>query len=121
MRSFCLQSYGFQANPALPLPNNFQTALSTLTPTDFKQPKNLTFHNLCKENSLPIGSKTLLGLNLKFCLSANTLPNDIKQTVLRMARSIRIRYFLLDNNTATSSNYENKSMSKTPTGTLLQP
>jgi len=65
-----------------------------------------TFKWLCKENSLPIGSKALLGLNLKFCLSANTLPNDIKQTMLRMARSIRIRYFLLDNKTTTSSTYE---------------
>ena len=48
----------------------------------------------------------LLGLNLKFCISANTLPNDIKQTMLKMARSIRIRYFLLDNSTAANPNYE---------------
>jgi hypothetical protein len=35
-------------------------------PTIYTQPNNLTFHNLCKYNNLPAGTRQLLGLNLKF-------------------------------------------------------
>jgi hypothetical protein len=102
----CTKTYGFTSNPSSSLQKNFQTAIINLPPTDFKQPKNLTFHNLSKSEPLPIGSKSLLGLNLKFCLSARTLPNDINRTILRMARTIRTRHFLLENNLNLNSTYE---------------
>jgi hypothetical protein len=74
----CLTSFGFWASPELTLQKNFNNALKKLnTPPQYLQPKNLAFHNLCKNNTLPPGSKALLGLNLKFCLSNKTITNDI--------------------------------------------
>jgi hypothetical protein len=62
----CQKAYGFNANPNLSLQKNFRAAVSATISLHFKQPKNLTFHNLCRDNQLPVGSKKLLGLNLKF-------------------------------------------------------
>ncbi len=65
----CLQTFGFTANPNLSLQKNFNITMQTVPSKLLLQPKNLTFHNLCKDFKLPIGSKELLGLNLKFCLA----------------------------------------------------
>ncbi|MFN9979131.1 MAG: hypothetical protein ACK53Y_04420, partial [bacterium] len=90
----CQKAYGFTANPSFSLQKHFRTAIATPSSPYFKQPKQLTFHNLCRDATLPVGSKNLLGLNLKFCLSTKTLTNDINQTMLRLARSIRTHHFL---------------------------
>jgi hypothetical protein len=72
----------------------------------YLQPLNLTYHNLCAPHiKLPLGTKQLLGLNLKFCLAANKLPDNIKSTIQRLAYSIRTKYFLLDNNYQGSTEY----------------
>jgi hypothetical protein len=66
----------------------------------------LTYHNLCAAHvKLPLGTKQLLGLNLKFCLAANKLPDKIKQTTLKLAYSIRTKYFLLNNNYQGNTEY----------------
>jgi hypothetical protein len=59
-----------------------------------QQPRNLTFHNLCKDIKLPIGTKALLGINLKFCLANNTINQDISKTLLKMAYSIHTKFQL---------------------------
>jgi hypothetical protein len=61
---------------------------------------------------LPTGSKALLGLNLKFCLSNKTITNDIRKTMLRLARSIRIQYYLKENGAANDSIYEKQIYEK---------
>jgi hypothetical protein len=40
----------------------------------------------------------LLGLNLKYCLAANGIADDINKTILRMARNIRTNHYLTSNN-----------------------
>jgi hypothetical protein len=103
----CLTSFGFWASPELTLQKNFNNTLKKLdTPPQYLQPKNLAFHNLCKNNTLPPGSKALLGLNLKFCLSNKTITNDISKTMLQLARSIRIQYYLMETGTTNDSTYE---------------
>jgi len=103
----CLAAYGFYASPELSLQNNFNNALKKIeTLWQYQQPKNLAFHNLCKNNVLPPGSRALLGLNLKFCLAHKTITNDINKTVLRLARSIRINYYLNENGIMDDSAYE---------------
>jgi len=85
----CLMAYGFYANPKFTLQKNFNNMLNnSVAPPQYLQPKNLAFHNLCKLNKLPTGSKVLLGLNLKFCLANKMITNDISKTMLHMARSI---------------------------------
>jgi len=70
------------------------------------QPKNLTFHNLCTKNKLPTGTKELLGLNLNFCLATKNIKDNIRRTILKMARSIRISSFLQEHNLPECEDYE---------------
>jgi len=90
----CLHHYGFFANPKYTLQKNFNIQVSQQYSTSGTQPNNLTFHNLCDRNKLPPGTRQLLGLNLNFCLASKNAKENINKTVLKMARSIRIRYFL---------------------------
>jgi hypothetical protein len=54
----CLQTFGFCADPDLSLQQNFQNALTMPRPPEtFHQPINLKFHNLCKSNTLPTGTR----------------------------------------------------------------
>jgi len=94
----CLATFGFCASPEHTLQKNFKNALTTpLKPLQYQQPKNLTFHNLCKKNILPPGSRVLLGLNLKFCLANKTITNNINKTMLCLARSLCTSYYLKEN------------------------
>jgi hypothetical protein len=43
---------------------------------------------------VPIATRQLLGLNLKFCLSGNNMQQNINNTMLKMARSIRTSFYL---------------------------
>jgi hypothetical protein len=91
----CLANFGFCSNPSYTLQKNFNIALKNENTSPLStQPNNLTFHNLACENKLPLGTKQLLGLNLKFCIATNPLKNNIAGTVRRMARSIRTTFYL---------------------------
>jgi hypothetical protein len=112
---YCLHNFGLCANPIQSIPKNFK---STLCPTPLQlwlQPKNLAFHNLCKTQKLPTGTKELLGLNLKFCLSSKNITNDIHKTMLQMAKTIRTRYFLQTNGTTENNTYEKQIYIKNTT------
>jgi hypothetical protein len=102
-----LTDYGFCAEPGNTLQQNFNNTLNILDKAaEYLQPTNLAFHNLCKHNKLPTGSRALLGLNLKFCLASNTITNDINKTVLKLARSIRTRHYLMENGLNDNKDYE---------------
>jgi hypothetical protein len=90
----CFHQYGCFADPKYSLQKNFNIQISHDEPTAKTQPKNLGFHNLCSKNKLPLGTKQLLGLNLNFYLAPTSPRDNISKTVLKMARSIRIKYFL---------------------------
>jgi len=85
----CQVNFGFCANPKFTLQKNFNTAIRMPLSSCYAQPTNLAFHNLCQSTKLPIGSRQLLGLNLKFCLASSHINSNINQTMLKMARSIR--------------------------------
>jgi len=102
---YCLRNFGFCANPTLSKSKNFKLALHTKPSHLWLQPRNLAFHNLCKTQKLPLGAKELLGLNLKFCLSSGEITNDIKKTVMKIAKSIRTRHFLATNGTTEKQNH----------------
>jgi hypothetical protein len=80
--------------------------MTTKPPLTYCQPRNLTYHNLCTINKVPPGTKQLLGLNLKYCLSTNHLHQDINKTVLKMAYSIRTLYHLKELGINKDSHYE---------------
>jgi len=68
-------------------------------------PTNLTFHNLTAPGSLPPNTKQLLGLNVKFCIANNLLPNTINKTMRNLAYSIRTKEALKKSNTDQNSTY----------------
>jgi len=71
----------------------------------YNQPTNLAFHNLCKANSLPPGTRQLLGLNLKFCLASNQLSYNPKKSLLNLAYTIRTKEHLKSLQTENNSEY----------------
>jgi hypothetical protein len=102
----CLTNFGFCSNPDYTKQRNFNNTAKEDISSLFLQPKNLAFHNLCSENNLPLGTKQLLGLNLKFCLATNNLKNNISDTTRKMAQSIRTTFYLRANRCATNDEYE---------------
>jgi hypothetical protein len=79
--------------------------MTTMTPMTYNQPTNLAFHNLCKENQLPLGAKQLLGLNLKFCLASNKLSYTPKRMLLNLAYTIRTKIHLKQLQSENNSEY----------------
>jgi len=106
VKSNCLADYGFCSNPHSTLQKNFNNALKEDASLLSLQPKNLTFHNLCQESKPPLGTRQLLGLNLKFCLASNPLKSNIANTIRRMAKTIRTTFYLKHSGHSTSIEYE---------------
>jgi len=111
----CECNYGFCSSYTKNIKQNFDNALNNPNSSLFTQPINLTFHNLCKQQRLPTGSKELLGLNLKFCLATKPLPNEIKRTVIKMAKSIRTQQYLVETGIDNNSTYIKQIYKKNPT------
>jgi hypothetical protein len=118
---YCLHNFGLCANPTQSISENFKSVLCTMPLQSWLQPKNLAFHNLCKTQKLPTGTKKLLRLNLKFCLSSNNITNDIHKTMLQMTKTIRTKYFLQANGTTENSSYDKQIYIKMQPGTHRQP
>jgi len=79
----CKKYYGFLANPNISLQHNFNNTIIQADTIPLLQPFNLTFHNLCKVNDIPKGTKELLGLNLiiqknKKCNLNNLTPLQLQ-------------------------------------------
>jgi hypothetical protein len=122
----CLRYFGFIANPNLPKQQNFRNALQTNISTLFRQPKNLTYHNLCTLAKVPPGTKQLLGLNLKYCLATNQIHCNIKKTLLKLAYSIRTEYAIKELGLQNNQDYKkqiyikNKSWNPTPASLQIE-
>jgi hypothetical protein len=114
------------ANPQLSLQKNFNTALRGITKYNNHQPTNATFHNLCTDNKIPLGTKQLLGLNLKFCLAPKKLQNTIPNTIRRMAYNIRTMYHLKECGATNNEDYikqiyiKNKTWNPPPAPTQIE-
>jgi hypothetical protein len=118
---FLESQFGFYANPKNSKCSNFNNALSKINSLTYNQPTNLAFHNLCKANSLPPGTRQLLGLNLKFCLSSNHLNYNPKKSLLNLAYTIRTKEHLKNLQTEGNPEYiPQLYIKKTKTGALLQ-
>jgi hypothetical protein len=111
-KPFCLRNFGFMADPKKSLQQNFNAVIKTPHYHPQQQPSNLTFHNLCKLSTLPLNTKTLLGLNLKYCISGNNLNQNINKTLLQMAYSIRTKCHLHDIGYDGSADYEKQIYTK---------
>jgi hypothetical protein len=108
------QNYGYTANLDSTLTKNFENAIKAISNNynnsvqisehnSYKkelnklQPRNLSVHNLCIDNSIPPGTKDLLGLGLKFCLTTPKANPNIKECLRQMAYKIRTKQYLKHN------------------------
>jgi len=111
-KQFCLRNFGFLADPKKSLQQNFNKIIKTPHYHPQQQPSNLTFHNLCKLSTLPLNTKTLLGLSLKYCISGNNLNQNINKTLLQMAYSIRTKCHLNEIGYDGSADYDKQIYTK---------
>lgn len=71
---------------------NLNRALLSMPPgVYFTRPKNMTYHNLCKESKPPTGTSSVLGLGLQFCIRSMRPDQDVQQTMWRLQRDVRLR------------------------------
>jgi len=110
----CIEQFGFQANPCSSIRQNFNTAIKNENLNTPMLPTNLTFHDLTIPGSLPPNTKQLLGLNLKFCVASNFLPNTINKTIRNLAYSIRTKEALKEANIHQNSTYIKQIYLKNP-------
>jgi hypothetical protein len=62
-------------------------------------------HNLCHDVQPPIGTKSLLGLGLKFCVVSPKPTYNIKECVKKLAYRICTKQYLLSNKQPTNTEY----------------
>jgi len=122
----CFFNYGFCSNPEATITTNFNNAINHIQNKEHLQPKNLAFHNLCQTQQIPTGTRQLLGLNLKFCLASNKLPNNIQHTMTNLAHSIRNNQYLKTNPSNNNTEYikqiyiKNKKWKPPPASNLIE-
>lgn len=85
----CRRNYGFCAITNNPLQKNFNDTLKNNPNYILAQP-----NNLCTLSKVPTGTRRLLGLSHKYCLSSSQLQNNVRRTIQKMAYTIRMKYHL---------------------------
>jgi len=84
-KQLMLKQFGFLADPNKPTwYNSQQVILQTPVSIYVNQPTNNAIHNLCKSTTeIPLGSFTLLGLGLNFCIKHRKPTNSINNSLKR--------------------------------------
>jgi len=62
-------------------------------------------HNLCETIKPPPGTKTLLGLGLKFCVTTPKASPNIRDTLLKLAYRIQTKHYLINSNSETNQEF----------------
>ena len=90
----CNLKYGFTANPNHTHWTNCKHKISQLPTTKYFNDNitNLTFHNLCINQTLPPGTRHLLGLGHKF-IPQRSFPNPLPLSTFQdFNRNVRLKY-----------------------------
>ena len=89
----CKETFGFDADPSLPLWENAESVLSEMSPLDyFNRPHQMAYHNLCVHKQPPPGIGTTLGLGLKFCIQTDRPPSTLHRSFSRLENDVRKKY-----------------------------
>ena len=88
------QQYGFLADPNLPIWKNVERRIGEMGMEEYcgSRMGNMACHNLLQLNSLPVGTNTLLGLNLNYCIKPSTTTKTTTKTFERLTEDIRRIY-----------------------------
>ena len=95
----CNKWYNFTADTNLHHWANLERALKqTPSRSYFTRMKNLTFHNLCANSNIPVGTKQLLGLGPKFIPKTAHPHAHISETLSAFSRDVRLKYLFAGTN-----------------------
>ena len=89
------ECYGFCADPTLPLWKNIENYALQMTPQQYySRATNMACHDYCIINPMPVGTRSLLGLGLKYCLKKPCPTNCLGKTIEDFKNNSRhIAYF----------------------------
>jgi len=88
---------GYCADPNLPKWKNTQNLILQLPVSQLQSITNKAYHNKTKKSSAPRGSKSVLGLGLKYCVKHPRPSHKIQKNIDRLKRDIR-RSIIMTNN-----------------------
>ena len=90
-------TFGYVCNPSLTTyQNKFNVLANTPTKIYFSTPDNLSFHNLCQNSQIPLGTNNLLGLGHKFIPQRYKSNIDIEKCIDSFCRDARIKHFFFE-------------------------
>ena len=76
------ECYGFCADPTLPLWKNIENYVPQMTLQQYySRATNMAYHDYCIINPIPVGTRSLLGLGLKYCLKKPRPTNRFDKTI----------------------------------------
>ena len=91
----CQTTFGFASDPSHSKIKNFNHAIRNIKDSLIKnQPTNLAYHNLCTTTQPPVNANRLLGLNLKYCISASSPKPNLKHTIGKLVKAVRTQHLL---------------------------
>ena len=90
--------FGYCADPNISTRRNLVQYVSQMTPLEFfSRPKTTTTHNYCKDKKMPFGTRSLLGLGLKYAIKRPRPTNKLGSTMERLRRDVRRISFFKEN------------------------
>ena len=96
-RGLLERQYGFVAHVDKPLWQNVDSALGKMTVHEYSsRPRKMACHNYLLYNSLPSGTRDLLGLGLNYCITTKTIDTTTG-TFDRFRQDARRIYHLYNN------------------------
>eukprot|EP00978_Attheya_sp_CCMP212_P042552 scaffold261390_cov35-Attheya_sp.AAC.1 len=60
----------------------------------FSHPHNMAMHDLCTTTSVPLSTKNLLSLGLKFCIERGRPNQKLPDGIFRLRHALRLREWL---------------------------
>lgn len=92
------KQYGFVSDPSLPLHQRVEIRIGEMSEEEWSsRPTNMACHNLLRDGvSLPVGTNTLLGLGLNYCIKTPHTRKTTEHTFSRLAEDVRRLYHLRD-------------------------
>jgi hypothetical protein len=89
----CYDSYGYVANPKMPLWENIEKVLTNMTELEYyNRPCQMAYHNLCEKLTPPDGIGITLGLGLKFCVQSTLPASAITPSLNRFVTDVRTKF-----------------------------
>jgi hypothetical protein len=86
---------GFVSDPKIPKWHNIKQGIRSMDlQLVLQDPRKKALHNLCNSLTPPTGTRSLIGLGLKFCLQRQLQEDCLHNTLERITKDVRLRFAL---------------------------